>query len=125
MSYVTLAATAKRLIESKGKDITLVRIGKTAANPDAPHRGATPSETTYMIKAVEKFFKTSQIDGERIRAGDKRFVLAEDSRVAASGFVPTLTDKIRLGGRDWSVLDVTPKAPGDVVLTYEIHARAV
>jgi hypothetical protein len=124
MSYATLAATAKRMIEAKGKDVTLVRIGKAAADANAPHRGSTPSETTYTVKAVEKAFTTKQIDGERIRAGDKLFVLAEDSRIAANGFIPTLADKLRLGGRDWSILDVSAKVPGDVALTYEIHARA-
>ncbi len=124
-NYARLALTAQRLIEGAGASVTVVRQSRALVDADAPHRGYTPSEATYSVIAVEKDYKESSIDGESIKVGDKKLVIAALSVSQAVGsFTPKRADTIRISSKDWQVVVVTEKKPGDTVISYELQVRS-
>lgn len=122
VNYTSLAATAKRLIESNGRDVTLVRLSETPVIPSQPWRGTTTASTTVTAKAVIVAFLEEEVDGELIRRGDLRAVIAENSIVPSQpieDFTLLRDDE----NQEWKILDVQKVRPGPVTIVYKLQIR--
>ena len=81
VNYVRIAATAKRLIEANGRNVTLIRKSRTPANASEPWRGPTsPGDATVgVVKAIIYPVREEEIDGFLIKAGMEKATIAHDS----------------------------------------------
>lgn len=118
-NYTKLAALASRRLTASGETVTFVAVSDTPDDPNKPWRGPQNSETTENAVAVEKTFDERSINGETIRFGDKRYVVAANDL----SMDPQTVDAIRDGGTQWSVVNTTIAKPGSTALVYEFHVR--
>lgn len=110
-THIRLAATAKRLIAAHGRDMALVTITNsgTGWNP-------TQGETTQAIIGVQSKFSASEIDGELIRKDDKLILISAD-------VVPALTQRLRDGSTDYSIINIVEIQPGETACLYKLQVR--
>lgn len=121
VDYVSLAATALRLIDTNGRDVTLTKKDRTPANAAQPWRGPGVADTTVVVKAVVFPFDAEDIDGELVRREDKRaFVSASAAGVNEVEDFDFLTD----GSDIFKIQRVRVIAPGDTRVLYDIQLRA-
>jgi hypothetical protein len=119
VDYVKLAATTQRLIDNNGRTFQFVLKG-SAVDPAKPWDGNADG-STESAKGVFLSYSRREIDGTKIQAEDKRLVVAAQNLSADL----TTAIKVRDGGTDYQVVGpVRVVQPGDVVLLYEIQARA-
>lgn len=116
-SYAKIAKAAKDQIADKGRSVTISR-GGDDFDPSTGIMGGTA--TTTVVKAVVSGFKTHQIDGTVIKAGDKMFLIAADGLTIK----PDESDKIVDGAETYQVQNVEAVQPGDTALLYKVQARA-
>jgi hypothetical protein len=121
VDYVALAATAERLINANGRDVTIVQKDRTPADANKPHRGGGASDTSVgPVKAVIIPFSADDVDGTLIRRNDKRaYVAANDTGVSLIEQFDTLTD----GSDTWRIEAVDVINPGATRLLYDIQLR--
>lgn len=138
------AATAKRVlktIERAGKPITIVRPGtaegwtreydpaqmrdkwthpgEEEGDPDVvvyEDPATTPIEDS--TSAVEDGYKSEEIDGTMVQAGDRRYW------VPAEGLAePRTIDRLVDGSDSLAIVSCKRVAPGPVVILYEVQCR--
>ena len=79
INYTRMAATAKRLIEDNGRPVVIRKLSETAADSAKPWRGTTGADTTVNPTAVILDYRATDVDGERIKRGDQRMLVAATS----------------------------------------------
>jgi hypothetical protein len=89
-----------------------VAIGGTPASP-----GPTPDPVDVVVVVEE--FRATEIDGARIRSGDKKVMME------AQGPVPKTGDGLTISGVAHRVEMVWPLSPAGVDLMYTVQARRV
>lgn len=111
--YGNLKATAERLIAQYGKAAVLLRTTLSGPAHD-------PVETTveHACTLVETGYSLTNRSDTLILAGDKVGIISTDLAV-----VPDKADKLRIGGDDYSLVDLQPLDPGGTVLLFEFVAR--
>lgn len=123
VNYVRAAATAKRLIEENGRDVTLVRKNQTSADNAKPWRGpATAVNVTVgTVKAV--FYPIDEEDekGGLLRRGEEKMMIAHDSLAVPEDLEDI--DHVSDGGRIYKVVKACPLGPGDVRIAYEFVVK--
>lgn len=121
VDYVSLAATAERLINANGRDVTIVQKDRTPADAGKPHRAGGSSDTSVgPVKAVIVPFNADDVDGTLIRRDDKRaFVAANDTGVSLIEKFDTITD----GSDTWRIEAVVVINPGATRILYDIQLR--
>ena len=99
------------MIAKFGRTIFIVSTVKTgsAYNPII-------SENTKAIKAIQKNYKNSEIDGSLIQSDDKRFLIYSTDAISTE-------NKILDDGIKYSIVNVRTVMPGDTNIIYEIQAR--
>jgi hypothetical protein len=121
--YASKAATAKRLINKRGRSIELIRLDESAANTSRPWKGppSTPSETTLPLKGVfvppntvRKFGLSAlglgtQLE-DMISMSDQVIIVAQ-GEVDLRIFTEVLDDGMR-----WGIFASQILKPGDVTL---------
>lgn len=105
INYVNLAAVAKRLIEENGRPVVLVQMTTTVADAAMPWRGTTGADVTRSMTAVNFDYKAEDVDGERIKRGDQRLLVAATSMTA---------------GTDLTKYDQVQDTDGAILKTYRI-----
>ena len=114
-------ATALRQILKYGK--TLVYTVMTDGVYDPATGTATPSETTYTIKAVvEDYSYRSAGAGFQaglIRDGDKQITIAAQGLL----FIPKAGDKINVDGTIYTALNLKSTYSGEQIALYVVHGR--
>lgn len=128
VNYVSLAATAERLIEENGRDLTVIQAGETAANPAEPWRADTPAgESRITVKGVIVEFDNEDFDGTLVRRGDKRAFIAHNSIVDAAGAGESTElegfDRLLDAGAEWKIVSVKAIHPGDIRVVYDLQLR--
>lgn len=119
--YDNAVALAKRLIEKKGRTVTLRQgISPAPTDPDAPWRVGAPVEITKRVKAVFLHYSQKEVDGSRVRATDEKVLVAAGS---LGSFVPAVGTAILDGARTLRVESVEVVRPGDDAVVYELQAR--
>lgn len=118
VNYVSLAATAKRLIDSNGRDVTLAKLDRTPADVNKPWRAGGGSDTTTgPLKAVIVPFEAEDDDGAVTRSEDMvAYVAASDTDPAEIETYDRLLD----GADVWRIKKVITINPGDTRVVYEI-----
>ena len=122
VDYVNMQAIAKRLIEANGRDVTLLDSGSTLFDATKPWLGVTDNfneatATKITAKAVFIDYKEQVIDGELIKRGMKRCLVAFtglSSQVDVSNF-----EGIDDGAVVWKIEGVKIVQPGTSVVIYE------
>jgi hypothetical protein len=74
-------------------------------------------EQAIPVVANVMMYSRSLIDGTLIKDGDRRVM------IAANGPVPSTSDRLRIAGTDYSIVNVEPYEPQGVVLYFEVQAR--
>ncbi len=95
--YSRMLATAKRLIARFGGSAAFVRTVTTSEPGDDPWDVPIARDVTsaYPATMVQSKWSKSEIDGERILATDKRFLVSVEG---LTGFEPTTSDRLVIGG---------------------------
>ena len=121
--YASKAATAKRLINKRGRSIELIRLDESAANTSRPWKGppSTPSETTPQLRGVFVPPNTVRQFGlsalglgtqleDMISMSDQVIIVAQ-GEVDLRIFTEVLDDGVR-----WGIFASQILKPGDVTL---------
>ena len=111
-------SAADRILARYGGEAELVRLEST---PEPVNPWDDPSETVEVVlpvQTIESGYSIDHVGNTLIQAGDVMVVIASEAQ-------PALTDKLRLRGRDHTIIDIKPvqPAPGGPVAHYAIHAR--
>lgn len=119
VNYVRIAATAKRLIEANGRNVTLIRKSRTPNDVAMPWRGPTsPGDTTVgIVKAIIYPVKEEEIDGFLIKAGMEKATIAHDSLATPQDLRDI--DAIIDATVTYKVVKAVVIGPGGVNLVYE------
>lgn len=123
MDYARLAAMAKRLIEANGRSLVLYRTNQTPADANRPWRGPasmTSGGTSRTVIGVNDDFTVRQEDGDKVRRGDKFFLIAATS---LGGQEILDFDRVVDGSDHYGILSINKLAPGSTALVYTVHAR--
>ena len=111
-------ATALALITENGELSTIEREART---PGAKSWRPGSTTTSFTARAVWLNYNLRRVDGERIKAGDQKVL------IAASGLSITpdaSTDKIvRADGQRWSIENVETLAPNGELILYTLQVR--
>ena len=120
VDYVSLAATAERLINQNGRDVSLLRNERTPSDPANPHRGGGTTVTTLgPLRAVLIPFESDNQEGTLVRRNEKRAFVAAN---VAAGEIETF-DQLVDGSTTWKIVDVDTINPGSVRVMYDLQLR--
>ncbi len=114
--YAGLAATASRLLLSKGQSVTFTRISGGVKNPAT---GETTGQTTsnYTGNGAAFDYNSSEIDGETIQTGDIRLILE------AVATTPLIDDTCPIDSVGYRVMSVKATSPAGTPVIYELQLR--
>jgi len=116
--YSGLVAASIALIDKFGRNVTFTYI--TPGTYTASTNAITgDSETTQTVKMAITDFRRDEIDGKKVKRGDKEALLAPDSLTRE----PRTGDKVTDDGKDYRVMDIDDVKPGDTVLLYKLQLR--
>lgn len=106
----------------------MVKESRQAEDPEKPWRkkGCTDEER-LTVRAAIVDYDENDIDGERIRRGDKRALIEvplEDSTDPTSDIDLRDFDILVDQGERWRMEDVNKVDPADVVVVYDVQLRA-
>lgn len=92
---------------------TLVRRAATQ-----PWQAAAAEASFPPVPCVIEGYHEREIDGESVRRGDRKVMLA------ATGEAPRTGDRLVIGGRRWVAVDVMIEEPGGLPLFFVVQVRA-
>lgn len=107
---------ASRIIARFGQTGTFERPGEPGGTPWAPEPGE-PTYHTATVAVVD--YEQEHRDGTLIQANDLRVLVS----VEGLDIVPTLADRLTIGGAEYSIANVTPLAPDGTARMYELQVR--
>jgi len=115
--YASLAATAKRLIDSKGQSVVLDRTIDGLADPVT---GVVTGGAQYdkATKGILLDYNSDEIDGTLILRTDKKLVIDASIR-------PMKSDRPKLGGEYvGAIVNIKEVSPAGVPIVYFLQVRA-
>lgn len=116
--YARLETTARRLLSAYGYSATLVRAGAATGPSHAP-APTTPQAIGCFVVETSAQFGTLRTEGT-VQDGDVFGLMSTELTPTA---VPTLADKLVLGGYSYSFVKLEPLRPGGQTLLYQFHIR--
>ncbi|KQW79720.1 hypothetical protein [Brevundimonas sp. Root1279] len=129
-NYAASVATANRLIEKFGQDGAIRREGPktgTAYDPDDGQPQDIPA------RFVMVGYRSNEIDGTRVRASDKKVLMAPGSFTVEPGqepldpdtnTAPTTSDLlVEASGTPWNIVGVDTLRPAETTLLFTLHCR--
>lgn len=122
-NYQELAQTADALITDFGRDVTIVKRDRTAADSSKPWRGpASPgTDTSVTAKAVINPSADEDMPGTVIKRGDAYAIVSAigvDQSTDLSEY-----DALVDGTRTWHILNASGVNPGPVNLVWILHIK--
>lgn len=115
--YANIASMADRLLTRFGVELTLTHSVKT---PDGAQPWViTDESTTETVRAVAWDYKQSEIDGDNVRQGDRRYLLAALNLTSP----PKTDDLLGDGTTTLRVVSVVSVQPGDTGIVYAVQCR--
>lgn len=117
--------TASRLLKKFGQAAVLLRAPSPASaggdvnytQPMGPQ--PTPVDDEYACTVVIDNFTARDRDGTNVQAGDVKLLVSTEGLTV----VPKNSNKIRVSGQTYSIVDVTELAPGGVAVMWTVQAR--
>jgi hypothetical protein len=113
MNYAPLASTARKLISSAGKPVTLVRTSGESFDP-VSGVSSSSSTTIFLGAGVETEFDYATRDQSMALQASKRLLC-----VNIPAPVPS-SDRLTVGGVDYLVVRSAPLEPGTVTLLFDV-----
>ncbi len=113
-NYGRAKATADRMIAKFGQTVTLRQ-----PTTSGPAYDPTTSFTDHEASGVLESYTASEIDGTRIRATDKKLMLAK----GALSVGPGLDYIVLIGGEAHNVVSIDVLSPGGVVVMWTLQVR--
>ena len=106
-----------------GQIVTYVRTGEPTANLETGV--VTKTDVEYPLKGVETRVHYSMIDGTKIKVSDRLVLIDAVAFEAAmgAGAVPSTDDRIKVGGKDLSIIDYFPVSSGEQYALFKIVVR--
>jgi hypothetical protein len=114
IDYDEIRAEAEIAIAEAGQTAQIRRMMRSGSSYDPI---TTPAD--YDCLVVEVGYTIRQIDGTRIKAGDKRLFVS----TAGLTIAPTEQNQIIIGGVAHEIVRVAPLSPAGTVVFWEIQAR--
>lgn len=108
--------TASRIIKRFGQMGTFERAGEPGGDPWNPTPG-TPTFHTATVAVVD--YDQEHRDGTLIQSDDVRALVS----VEGLTITPKLSDRLSVGGHEYTVMHVTPLAPDGIARMYELQVR--
>jgi len=115
--YSGMADTAKRLLAQYGRIQKITLSVVTFGAVDFATGEATQTTTTHQFDAVTVQYRSAEIDGVRVIAGDLR-VIAEAGAVVAQ-----VGNTVTIDGVVWRVVATEPVNPGGVLIVQKWQVR--
>lgn len=115
--YTRLNATATRLVEKFGSELTFTRVTKGTFDPAT---GSSSGDTTqtYTANAVKDTFSQLERSDSSVEIGDIRLI------AETATFGPyAVDDLVAIDGFSYRLVNVDPIKPGPTVVAYELQAR--
>lgn len=126
VNFTSLRSVAERLIDENGRDVTITKRDRTDDDPAKPWRGppSPGTDVSVTVKAVLFDFDEADVDGQLVRRGDKRALVAakvveEANATSILEEFDTLTD----GSIKLKVVSVTIIEPGPLRILYDVQLR--
>lgn len=124
VDYASLASIAEKLIADNGRPVTLTRESETPANASQPWRGNTTTDVDSLsATAVLLEYDKKEIDGDQVRRGDQKVLLAAN----VVGSAKDLKDYDKMvddgDGEAWRIEDVRTLRPGPTTVIYTLQVR--
>lgn len=116
MSQTTLAATAQRLIAKNGRSVTLRKESRTPKDQAKPWRGTDCNDTDITVTAVIVDYTEADIDGERIKRGDRRALVSTTTDIRQ-------WDLMIDGDEHYRIQNVEQIKPGSVDILWKLQLR--
>lgn len=129
VDFVSFRNLAERLIETNGRDLSLVRRDQgNPIDPTKPWRGSTEAATiTVVVKGVFIEFEKEDFDGTLVRRGDKRVLIADKSVIDEGGTAANLKiedyDHILDVGVRWKIEKTELIQPGPLRIMFDLQVR--
>jgi hypothetical protein len=112
----SLQKTASKLMAKFGGEVTIRRVTLGAYNTTTGTAAETTSDTA--IRGVLEDVNLREVN-DLIQAGDKRMTIA----AADTAAVPTMADRVIIGGRTLQVIKVRTIEQDNQPITYELILR--
>jgi len=129
LNYANFRALADRLISENGRDLTIVRRDQANfTDPAKPWRGSTEASTiSTVVKGVFIEYEKEDVDGDLIRRGDKRVLIAasdvEDETTGTLNVKVEDYDHILDGTVRWKIIVAELIEPGPLRIMYDVQVR--
>jgi len=120
VDFVKSRNTAKRLIDKNGRTVKFLRNSRQLADPSKPWGSTRGTKESFDMKCVFVDYEISEIDGEKIKIGDKKLLAnAIDNKSNKMEDFEFVED----GDVKWRIKKVNPIQPGDLIVMYEVQIR--
>jgi len=125
IDYTALAEDARTLIEENGRAVTLKKFSETPQDSNKPWRGRdSATDDTVDATAILAPFESQDVDGQIVRMGDQRCILAAASQNVAGRDIETFDSLDDSGVTGvWKIVSVQLIQPGDTAIVYDIQLR--
>ena len=117
MDYQSLRATAQRLIDENGQDVTLTRSTGGVFDHGAGEYTTPQTVTQVATRGVVLDYPTGLIDGTRVLTGDRRALLIPSVEIMDTDAL-TFAD-----GTKYRIVRLERVAPAGTTLYYEAQVR--
>lgn len=122
-NFTKLRATATRLIRKNGREVELVIDSKKPKDTTKPWRSNRPcSKNTVTVFAAIVKYNEKDIDGSRIKAGDRRALIEikiEDDAEIDLRFYDLLIDR----DERWRIENIEKIEPSTTTVVYDAQLR--
>ena len=128
VDYTSFRLLAERLIETNGRDLSLVRRDQdNPTDPAKPWRESTEAdEITVTVRGVVVEFEKEDFDGTLVRRGDKR-ILVSDKSVTDTSSAANLKiedyDFVQDASVRWKIMTAETIEPGPLRIYYDLQVR--
>lgn len=116
IDYADIAAGATEALAEAGAPIVLVRVTEGAYDPATG--AAALTETRIDTIGAQFAYRSSEIDGDTVRRGDRRVLLVP-------AVAPAVGDVIEFGASKLRVISVEAVAPAGVPVLYKAQGRGL
>jgi len=117
--YDSAIALAKRLIDKKGRTVTLMLSENAASDEEKPWEVDEVQRRRVDVKAVVVPIESKYVDGTTVLVTDKQMFIA----AADTTFPITPQAKVRDKGYDLQIVSVDKLEPGDQTVLYTVIVR--
>lgn len=113
--YRRLRATASRLIESRGRTVTIRRRGELVTGGDQPWRPDRDEPSEFQVRIVETQLSWKPSARPTVQEAEVMGVMQASLEIRESD---TMVDQ----GKVFQFVKIKPVSPGPIVVLYEFHA---